>query len=174
MKYDISKVLPIEQVHGEKKAWEQAESQAGIIFPEDYKNFTERYGVGAINGFLWILSPFCKNENLNTFHSFKDMEYAYNCMKKEISERLPYEFYHEGKGLFPWGVTDNGDELYWNFRQGTADEIVVLAAGYENTVCYKMNMEEFLFKILTEEIVCPFFPNDLLCENNFYQLAKVQ
>ena len=25
------------------------------------------------------------------------------------------EFYNDKKGLFPWGITENGDELFWNF-----------------------------------------------------------
>ena len=43
------------------------------------------------------------------------------------------EFYNDKKGLFPWGITENGDELFWNF---IGDDSI--------------------------EIVCPIFPDDFI------------
>ena len=49
------------------------------------------------------------------------------------------EFYNGKIGLFPWGITENGDELFWNF---IGDDSI--------------------------EIVCPIFPDDFILEENYY------
>lgn len=49
------------------------------------------------------------------------------------------EFYNDKKGLFPWGITENGDELFWNF---IGDDSI--------------------------EIVCSIFPDDFILEENYY------
>ena len=36
--------------------------------------------------FLWILPPFCKNENLNSIKRFKVMQESYDSIKKEFSD----------------------------------------------------------------------------------------
>ena len=168
MRYDINEILPIQQVKCHKYAWEGVEKNIGITFPMDYKMFIDSYGEGAVNEFLWVLSPFSENENLNCIEKYKVMKDAYNSMKNEFPEQFPFKFYNGKTGLFPWGITDNGDELFWNFT-GDIAELVVYESRYSGNMSYAVSMEEFLYKLLKKEIVCPIFPDDFILEENYYE-----
>ena len=168
MDYNINRFLPIKQGMRKKNPWEEVEKKIGITFPEDYKLFIDSYGEGGINGFLWILSPFSENENLNSIEKFKLMQDAYINMQGEFPEQFSFDFYNGKRGLFPWGITDNGDELFWNFK-GDILEIVVYESRYARNMSYIMGMEEFLCKLLKKEIECPIFPDDFILESNYYE-----
>ena len=168
MNCDINEFLPIRQGEFKKNAWEEIEKKIGIIFPEDYKRFIDFHGEGGINDFLWILSPFSENENLNSTEKFKVMKDAYISMQSEFPEQFSIDFYNGKTGLFPWGITDNGDELFWNYK-GDIVEIIVYESRYANNMSYIMSMEEFLCGLLSKEIVCPIFPDDFILEKNYYE-----
>lgn len=170
MKYDFRKVIALPENRGKKNSYEAAEKKMKVVFPQDYKEWIDCYGGGAINGFLWILSPFSDNPYLNIIDSFTEMRSAYNRMKSDFPKDFKYSFYNGKKGLFPWGATDNGDELYWNIQDGD-EEIVVCASRYAEMISYKMSMEEFLFKLLSKEIECSAFPEDFFLVENYYKLS---
>ena len=147
--------------------WEVIENENNIVFPEDYKWFLENYGAGSINNFLWIFSPICDNLNLNSFEQYKIMKNSYEFMINcELIEH-EYSFYNNGIGLFPWGITDNGDELYWNYLDGRT-EIIIFASRYADILSCKLNMIDFLSGILTKKIECALFPDDFVLDNNYY------
>ncbi|MBQ2922487.1 MAG: SMI1/KNR4 family protein [Tyzzerella sp.] len=168
MKYNIYDFLSIQQGKYKQNAWEEVENKLGITFPKDYKMFIDSYGEGGINEFLWILSPFSENENLNSIEKFKVMKDAYISMQREFPEQFSFDFYNGKTGLFPWGITDNGDELFWNYK-GDVLEIVVYESRYANNMSYIMSMEDFLCGLLSREIVCPIFPDDFILEKNYYE-----
>lgn len=168
MVYNINDFVQLTQNNSNKNLWEEVEEKNSIIFPKDYKTFIDLYGVGGFNEFLWILSPFCDNENLNSIEKFKLTQEAYNCMKNEFPEQFLYKFYNGKEGLFPWGITENGDELFWNYKKDTI-EIVIFEARYISCVRYSMGTEEFLCKLLNKEIVCSIFPDDFVLESNYYE-----
>ena len=99
-----------------KKRMGRNREKIGIIFPEDYKRFIDFHGEGGINEFLWILSPFSENENLNSIEKFNVIKDAYISMQSEFPEQFSFDFYNGKTGLFLWGITDNGDELFWNYK----------------------------------------------------------
>ena len=66
---------------------------------------------------MWILSPFSENENLNSIEKFNVMKDAYISMQSEFPEQFSFDFYNGKIGLFLWGITDNGDELFWNYKR---------------------------------------------------------
>ena len=168
MNYEINEILPVQQEKCKKNPWEDVEKKIGITFPVDYKMFIDSHGEGAINDFLWILSPFSENENINSIEQFKVMKDAYNSMKSEFPEDFSFHFYNGKTGLFPWGGTDNGDELYWNYKED-AIELVVYESRYISNMSYKMSMEEFLCQLLKREIVCPILDEDFVMEENYYE-----
>ena len=96
------------------------------------------------------------------------MKDAYISMQSELPEQFSIDFYNGKTGLFPWGITDNGDELFWNYK-GDIVEIVVYESRYTNNMSYIMGMEEFLCGLLSKEIVCPIFPDDFILEKNYYE-----
>lgn len=168
MEYDINEILSIQQRNSRKNSWKEVEDKIGIKFPKDYKMFINLYGEGGINEFLWILSPFSKNEYLNSMEKFKVMKESYNSMKQEFPKQFLFDFYDGQNGLFPWGVTDNGDELFWNYNDGTI-EIIVYGSRYLDNEKYLMTMEEFLYKLLKRNIICPLFPDDFILDTNYYE-----
>lgn len=98
----LEKILSIEKKEHQYD-WEKVEDSYEIKFPNDYKSFIEYYGEGGINEFLWILSPFSEYENLNTIFKFNEMREAYEIMKIDFPKMCEFEFWRNGKGIFPWG-----------------------------------------------------------------------
>ena len=168
MIYNITKVLSGNEKNNKKYSWKSIEDENSIVFPEDYKWFLEYYGVGSINNFLWVLSPISENPYLNSFKQFKEMRYAYEYMKNNNLIDYNYCFYDNGMGLFPWGITDNGDELFWNYLEDRID-VVVFSSRYEDIMSYKMNMVKFLYGLLSRKIECDIFPEDFVLDENFYK-----
>ncbi len=151
--------------------WEMIEKEKNIIFPDDYKWFLEYYGGGSINDFLWIFSPVCSNPNLNSLDQFTNMKKSYDYMINGKFIDYEYVFYDNCIGLFPWGITDNGDELYWNFLNDRI-EIVIIGSGYADVLSYQMNMTDFLSGLLTRKIECNLFPDDFVLEKNYYTAVE--
>lgn len=48
---------------------------------------------------------------------FNVMKDAYISMQSEFPEQFSFDFYNGKTGLFLWGITDNGDELFWNYKR---------------------------------------------------------
>lgn len=168
MDYEFSKILVIE-VKNDDNDWDTIEQEMKIQFPNDYKKFIDLYGEGAINDFLWILSPFSEYENLNTKVKIKEMYEAYKILKNDHPEICEFEIYNGEVGIFPWGITDNGDELYWYFSKKETS-IVVIESRFSNKKIYDMSMTEFLYNLVDKNIVCTIFPDDFIRNENYYNL----
>lgn len=52
----LESILSLKQTSNDYD-WKRVEDMFDIQFPIDYKLFINIYGEGAINDFLWILSP---------------------------------------------------------------------------------------------------------------------
>lgn len=167
----IEKMIPMpkkpKQAHSLKQ-WDSIERTINFKLPLSYKKFVNLYGGGGINSFLWILSPFVSNENLNLLKKKEEMKQAYDYMQSSEPNSFEYKFYDGKEGIFPWGITDNGDELYWNI---TDREITILVyegryiQGYE----YSLDFEEFLCGLLDNKIICEAFPDDWLEQETYFE-----
>lgn len=164
----LEKILSIEKKEHQYD-WEKVEDSYEIKFPNDYKSFIEYYGEGGINEFLWILSPFSEYENLNTIFKFNEMREAYEIMKIDFPKMCEFEFWRNGKGIFPWGITDNGDELFWNYKDDSV-EIVIFSSRYSEKQIFSCSMSEFLVDLLEKKKACSIFPNDFIRQENYYEL----
>lgn len=142
---------------GNAQAWEEFQTTYNCNFPFDYKEFIDTYGTGGISNFLWILTPYEGDKNINLFDRAKVMCESYNYMKDSFPGEFNDSIYPEEGGLLPWGVTDNGDELF--FGNGT---VVVMEARYANRYEYDMGMIEFLYKLFMKEITCKAFPDGFI------------
>lgn len=169
MKQKLGEILPITLCERKPNDWELAELKLGFSFPNDYKQFIDSYGCGGINEFLWILSPFAQCNNLNTIEKFKEMKAAFCQMQAEFPELFTFNFYDGIQGLFPWGITDNGDELYWNLYESKIS-IVVFESRLSGYMVFNMDMESFLYGILRKEIKCSIFPDDFILAENYYEV----
>ena len=73
-----------------------------------------------------------------------------------------YALHPDADGIFPWGVTDNGDVLYWLCRGGLSDwAIVVCDSRSSRWREFRVSTAEFLTSLITREIVVDVFPDDV-------------
>jgi hypothetical protein len=93
--------------------WRAVEFRLGLELPSDYKAVVARYGVGPWADFLHVLSPFSANEYLHLERAAHRHLGALHETRRSDSGAVPYSLYPEAGGLFPWGITDNGDYLCW-------------------------------------------------------------
>ena len=144
-----------------KEKWDEIELMLGIKLPTDYKQFINKYAVGNINDFLWVLNPFTPNANLNLIEKGAEIREAYIISKNEFPENFRHDMFPNNGGLLPCAITDNGDEIYW-LTSKMCDEwhIVVYESRSSDYYEYNMGLAEFLYKILTKEVECLAFPDD--------------
>lgn len=142
------------------QSWEEIEESVGTALPSDYKEFISTYGTGGIDDFLWILTPFVKDENVNLITKSRVILEAYVQSKQNHPEYYPHGVFPNENGLLPWAFTDNGDVLYWLVK-GNPDQwkIVAYDSRSENYE-YPLSMTEFLYGIINKSLVCEVFPED--------------
>ena len=121
-----------------KLCWENLD----INYPSDYKQLVNGYGAFGIDEFVWIISPFSKNDLFN---------------QKKAAER-------ENKGLIALGGTENSDELFW-FVNNHYWSIIVYQARSDIYYKYDMELSKFLYKLIKKEMICPCFPDNFPSEH---------
>jgi len=141
--------------------WQLVQEQLGIILPEDYKGFVATYGTGAVDDFLWILSPFSGNDHLNLLKQATVRTDAQRQFSQAAGVENPYALYPQAGGLFPWAITDNGDVLYW-LCDGLPSTwaIVVCDSQSSHWQQFQMSTCEFLTELIMKTIVVRAFPTD--------------
>lgn len=146
---------------GNEARWKDFFSVLGTELPPDYIKFIQTYGTGGVDNFLWILTPFVNDENVNFTVRQKEISDAYIQSKTSFPQYYKHNIYPQIGGLLPWGYTDNGDELYW-LTTGKPDEwkVVVYESRSHINYTYSLRMVDFLFGLITKELVCEAFPDD--------------
>nr|WP_317356409.1 SMI1/KNR4 family protein [uncultured Tyzzerella sp.] len=170
----LKKILPIpKNVYdtGNYDDWLKFEKKLGIILPNDYKDFIETYGTGSINNFIWFLTPFSEDDNINYLKRMNIMLQSYNVSKNNFPEEFIHNTYPEKNGLLPWGYTENGDEMFWLINDNIEDWLII---AYESRsskfYSYEMSFVEFIYKLITKKLVCDIFPQDFFEEEIKYLL----
>ncbi len=143
----------------DEQDWEKAENELGIELPLDYKEFVNHYGVGGIDDFLWIYTPYSNNENFDLLKQIEVINNAYLDMKKEYPEDFTFDVFPKVGGLLPFGGTENGDVLYWLTGGDNKHwSIVVYDDRHSEYFEYNKSTTDFLYELLTKKLVCPIFP----------------
>jgi hypothetical protein len=147
--------------------WEPIEAEIGAALPQDYKDFVRLYGGGYFMEFLGVRVPRSTNPNTR-------LETLVRVVCEGLSsifplEEIPYPFWPSPGGLLPFGVTDNGDDLFWLTRGAPADwKVVVLDRGFGRFETFDCDLTDFLAGLATGEILPEEFPDDLLpCDRLF-------
>ena len=159
---DLRHVLPppLTPLEASGASWQNIEDELKASLPQDYKSFVELYGSGRIGGFLWILNPFSKRENLNLLTQIARQLATLRELVGDFGETCPYPLYPVEGGLLPFGITDNGDVLYWQTVGASRDwNIVVNESRSAHYEVYEFDMTTFLSRVLSGELRCPIFPN---------------
>ncbi len=102
----------------------------GFQFPEDYRQFIERFGTGVLFDFFFIWNPFSHIAGMNfELESKKHVEAL-----RSVQKKTPRLFAHwppcgRVDGLIPFGKTANGDVLLWE-SSGPPNEWKVAISSY--------------------------------------------
>ena len=112
---------PAEPVElGRPDGWAEVEAALGTELPGDFKAFTEPYGSGTVDDFLYLFNPFAAGQDGNLLAEKDRVLEGYRQTRARFPERLPLPPFPDPGGVLPLGRTDNGDELYW-VTQGDPD-----------------------------------------------------
>ncbi|MDE6759820.1 MAG: SMI1/KNR4 family protein, partial [Lachnospiraceae bacterium] len=140
----------------------RVQKELGISFPKDYINFIDYYGTGGIGDFLWFLTLFEEDLNVNYKKRSSVMLDAYQESKQKLPEYYSHNLYLEDNGLLPFAYTDNGDELYW-LTKGKPEQwhVVIYESRSPKFYYYAMGLIEFLYKIVKKLMSCEIFDDDM-------------
>jgi SMI1-KNR4 cell-wall len=169
---DLKKVLPVPRLlppEHDEEAWRSVETRIGGCLPTDYKDFMTVYGTGCIDGFLWVFNPFSTNTHLNLVDQSGRIFDSLRIRRDEFGQQLPFAVFPEETGVFPWGVTDNGDTLFWRYHNGVFEHpVVIIEARGPDWVEINLSTTEFIFKVLTQNIIVQIFPDDFPLDKHVF------
>ena len=137
--------------------WVSIEEELGSKLPDDYKAFVSRYGAGAIDSFLTILTPAGPTKWADLV--WRSQEHDEFSQRRE--QHPPFDAFPAPGGLLAFGQTDNGDVLYWR-TNGAPEQWTVLVyegRGFEYFE-FPGSMTSFLEKILSRTLRVNVFPDD--------------
>jgi hypothetical protein len=66
-----------------------------------------------IDEFVYILNPASANRYLNLVRRGEELLAAFRETKSNLPTAFDMPFFPESDGYLPYGVTDNGDTLFW-------------------------------------------------------------
>ncbi|SHO58980.1 hypothetical protein VQ7734_04755 [Vibrio quintilis] len=159
-------ILPVPENNGmDIPDWDEIEKAIQFELPEDYKQFIAVYGLGWIDDFMLVLAPGVDSNCYDLLEGGKSHLLEY------IGRRLSHpDFYlhnalENGDGIYPWGITDNVDTLYWQVVDGKVESILIYNKGpagefFES----KLAFSDFLYAILSKEVVTDHLPEDFPSE----------
>jgi hypothetical protein len=157
--------------HGD---WGDVVTQLGFSLPVDYMQFVESFGSGSLNDFIWVFTPFATNKNLNLLYQLTCTLGGLRALKEEHPDLVPYPLLFEPGGLFPWGVTDNGDQLFWITKGETGRwRTVVLPRHAHKTVEFSMPMTTFLARLLSGKLVCDGLPSSVFSSAPYFKPVRI-
>jgi hypothetical protein len=146
-------------------AWAAIEEQVGTKLPQDYKDFIQTFGSGAIDSFLYVFNPFSPNKNINLIEGGRAELEAYSISKKKFPQYYRHEAYPSEGGILPFAATDNGEIIYWKTAR-VPERWTVIAYEARGPKYYEFegSTTEFLTGVLKRTIRCDVFPDDFPSE----------
>lgn len=146
---------------GAPDAWGEVERTVGTPLPADFKAFTDLYGSGTFDGFLYLFNPFTAGQDGNLLHERGAVLDGYVTSRNKFPDRYPLPPFPEPGGVLPAGRTDNGDELYW-VTEGEPDAwpVMVLGARGAKQETHRTTITGFLADLLSGKLATSLFPED--------------
>jgi hypothetical protein len=148
---------------GRPDGWPAVEAALGTGLPADFKAFTELYGSGTVDDFLYLFNPFTAGEDGNLLVEKDRVLAAYHQTRARFPERLALPPFPEEGGVLPLGRTDNGDELYW-VTDGQPDgwPVVLLESRAALQEVHPMPVTGFLAALAANQLTSRILPTDVL------------
>ena len=148
---------------GRPDGWGEVEGALGTELPSDFKAFTELYGSGTVDDFLYLFNPFTAGPDGNLLAEKDRVLDGYRQTRARFPERLPLPPFPDPGGVLPLGRTDNGDELYW-VTQGDPDgwPVALLESRAARQEVHPMPVTEFLAALAANQLTSRILPGDLI------------
>lgn len=142
--------------------WRAVEERVGRELPRDYKELASRYGPGLFGDFLWIYHPKSATQWVDLTGPAPGIIRAQLERDQGSSAFRPP---HDPHQLFPMGVTDNGNHLFWvTDPEDRPDswQVAVNEARGPEWYTHEGNLTNFLASLLSGQLAVPLFPSGLL------------
>ena len=148
---------------GQPDSWAEIEEDLGTGLPRDYKAFTELYGSGKVDDFLYLFNPFTAGQDGNLLAEKDRVLEGYRQTRARFPERLPLPAFPDPGGVLPLGRTDNGDELYW-VTEGDPDgwPVALLESRAALQEVHRMPVTGFLAALAANQVTSRILPKDVL------------
>ena len=119
----------------------------------DPKRFINTYGSGIISNFLHIRTPFSKSSPGNLLQAAPLTLAAYAATVEMIEKQFQFAIYPKQGGLFPFGKSDNGDDLYW-ITAPTPSKYPIFVEGSRGSAyeIHQLQLTTFLHRLLSGEL----------------------
>jgi SMI1 / KNR4 family (SUKH-1) len=152
---------PVERARPD--GWAKVEAALGTRLPDDFKAFTELYGSGKVDDFLYLFNPFAAGQDGNLLFEKDRVLAAYTQTRAKFPQRLPLPPFPEPGGMLPLGRTDNGDELYWVALGDPGDwPVALLASRAANQEVHHMPVTGLLAALAAGELETQVLPDDVV------------
>ncbi|GHF40817.1 hypothetical protein GCM10010218_22790 [Streptomyces mashuensis] len=148
--------------------WAAVEHALGMPLPADYKQLADAYGPGEFCGFIHLYHPHAPTPWVNLTGP----------MPTTIRQQLQHDHDsgtrpapHDPQHLFPIGVTDNGEYLYWITEPPIAPDqwhVALTEARGPLWHTHEGGIADFLVAVLTGREEVPLFPEDLLDQGVYF------
>ena len=143
--------------------WAVVERSLGTALPGDFKAFTERYGSGMVDDFLYLFNPFAAGQDGNLVFEKDRVLAAYTQTRAKFPQRLPLPPFPEPGGVLPLGRTDNGDELYWVTAGDPGDwSVALLESRAASQEIHRMPVTGFLAALAAGDLETQVLPDDVV------------
>jgi hypothetical protein len=148
---------------GAPEQWAAVEAAIGTPLPADYKEYIQTYGLGNIDHFITIYTPFTQYKYVNLVEQQKMKLDALRALQYE---EIPFKLFPEMGGLLPVGITENGDVLYWITR-GTPEHwpVAINEARGPEWEQLKLDITSVLAALVSRRIRCGVFPDEFPSAN---------
>jgi hypothetical protein len=151
------------QEPGRPDGWPAVEAALGTGLPSDFKAFTELYGSGKVDDFLYLFNPFTQRPDGNLLVERDRVLAGYRQTRARFPDRLAWPPFPEEGGVLPLGRTDNGDELYWVTQGQPGDwPVALLEARAALQELHPMPVTAFLAALAANQLTSRVLPGDLL------------
>jgi hypothetical protein len=148
---------------GRPDGWAEVEAAIGTELPSDFKAFTELYGSGMVDDFLYLFNPFAAGQDGNLLAEKDRVLAAYRQTRAHFPDRLPLPPFPDEGGVLPLGRTGNGDELYWVTGSRPDDwPVALLESRAALQEVHRMPVTGFLAALAAGRLASRVLPDDVL------------
>lgn len=146
--------------------WERAEAELGTPLPSDYKEYVYWFGPGHIEDFLYIGVPGVENKNGSLLGHAGRLRKILDG-RRRLQGRIaggfkqPHPLFPEEGGWLPWGITVDGDFLFWVTSSNIPDEWTIAAASREDEIGkFDGKFTDYLNSYIWDADAMDFFPQE--------------